>query len=103
MFLQCFSAFQSGYPNLLYSALEEGVNTTNSLAAYNGATIADVMNSWVSQAGHPVLMVEVNYETNSVTLTQVTKNCELKDRETAFWARVYFVFKRFWPLNSLLH
>ncbi|XP_028172441.1 membrane alanyl aminopeptidase-like [Ostrinia furnacalis] len=62
--------FQAGYPELMYSALEKGVNTTNSLALYPGHTIGDIMSSWISQAGHPVLDVQVNYEAGSVTLTQ---------------------------------
>lgn len=56
---------------MMYSALEKGVNATNALAPYPGVTIGDVMSSWIAQAGHPVLDVQVNYEDGSVTLTQV--------------------------------
>ncbi|KAL0882642.1 hypothetical protein ABMA27_001077 [Loxostege sticticalis] len=62
--------FQAGYPEMMYSALEKGVNATNALAPYPGVTIGDVMSSWIAQAGHPVLDVQVNYEDGSVTLTQ---------------------------------
>jgi aminopeptidase N len=66
------SKFQPGYPEKLYSGLEEGVAKTNSMAAYQGMTITDVMSNWTTQAGHPILHVEVDYENNKVTLTQVS-------------------------------
>ncbi|XP_049870026.1 membrane alanyl aminopeptidase-like [Pectinophora gossypiella] len=62
--------FMSGYPELLYAALEEGVTSDNSLDAYPGVTFTVVMSSWITQAGHPVLTVSVDYETETVILTQ---------------------------------
>nr|QEV86803.1 aminopeptidase N8 [Chilo suppressalis] len=62
--------FQSGYPDLLYAGLQSGVASTSALASYPGATVASVMESWITQAGHPVLEVTVDYEKEVVTLNQ---------------------------------
>lgn len=55
----------------MYSSLHEGVDTFNALSAYPETDITSVMSSWISQAGHPILSVEVNYDDNKITLTQV--------------------------------
>ncbi|CAG9795008.1 unnamed protein product [Diatraea saccharalis] len=62
--------FQSGYPDLLYAGLQTGVNVYNGLSAYPGATVANIMGSWITQAGHPVLDVNVDYGNNVVSLSQ---------------------------------
>ncbi|XP_026484281.2 membrane alanyl aminopeptidase-like [Vanessa tameamea] len=62
--------FQSGYPEKLYSSLTEGVNNFNSMSNYSGFDITSVMSSWITQAGHPILNVEVNHDDSSITLTQ---------------------------------
>ncbi|KAL4705512.1 hypothetical protein ACJJTC_011454 [Scirpophaga incertulas] len=64
------NAFQPGYPDLMYSALEQGVNKSNSFTLYDGETVTSVMSSWISQAGHPVLDVEVDYNNDTVILSQ---------------------------------
>ncbi|XP_068631136.1 membrane alanyl aminopeptidase-like [Battus philenor] len=62
--------FDVGYPEKLYASLFEGAATYNSLFAYKETNISSIMNSWISQAGHPVLQVDINYEENKITLTQ---------------------------------
>ncbi|XP_075971973.1 putative aminopeptidase-2 [Anticarsia gemmatalis] len=64
------NSFGSGYPSKLYAGLDRGVVQYNSLSAYPNATITDVMASWITQAGHPVVDVNVNYQTGVVNLTQ---------------------------------
>ncbi|CAH0605713.1 unnamed protein product [Chrysodeixis includens] len=64
------NSFSSGYPEKLYQGLSEGVSAFNSLSTYSNTNIADIMSSWVTQAGHPLLTVNINYETETVTLTQ---------------------------------
>ncbi|XP_049870025.1 membrane alanyl aminopeptidase-like [Pectinophora gossypiella] len=64
------NSLMSGYPELLYAALEEGITSDNSLAGYSGVIFTEVMSSWITQAGHPVVTVHVDYETEMVTLTQ---------------------------------
>lgn len=67
------SKFSSGYPVDMYTALEWSVNNTDALDAYPGFTITDIMSSWIEQAGHPLLHVNVDYDNGIVTLTQVQK------------------------------
>lgn len=55
----------------MYEALDLGVRNFSSLEAYPETTITEVMSSWISQAGHPTLHVEINYEDDTVVLTQV--------------------------------
>ncbi|VVD01643.1 unnamed protein product [Leptidea sinapis] len=62
--------FEASYPDKLYAALEEEVSKTNSLEAYPGYNLTSVMSSWITQAGYPILYVEVNHENSSVVLTQ---------------------------------
>ncbi|KOB70213.1 Aminopeptidase N-5, partial [Operophtera brumata] len=62
--------FTSGYPDKLFKALDIGVQNTSSLAMYPNTDITEVMSSWISQAGHPILHVDINYETDNVLLTQ---------------------------------
>nr|AWT23001.1 aminopeptidase N8 [Hyphantria cunea] len=78
------NALGSGYPNLLYAALDYAVTTQNSLNSYPNATVADVMGSWISQAGHPIVHVNINYNTDTVTLTQKRfyKNASYLSNET---------------------
>ncbi|CAD0197373.1 unnamed protein product [Chrysodeixis includens] len=64
------NSFGSGYPEKLYQGLSEGVSAFNSLSTYSNTNIADIMSSWITQAGHPLLTVNINYETETVTLTQ---------------------------------
>ncbi|XP_053604250.1 membrane alanyl aminopeptidase-like [Plodia interpunctella] len=64
------SKFSSGYPDRLYEGLNAGVTTTNALSIYPGATIKDIMISWINQAGHPIVTVNVDYENQIATLTQ---------------------------------
>lgn len=68
------SKFNVGMPSKLYQALEAGVNTsTNSVFSelYPGYTVTAIMDSWISQSGYPILTVNVDYETEKVTLNQV--------------------------------
>ncbi|KAM3967291.1 membrane alanyl aminopeptidase [Aphomia sociella] len=60
----------SGYPDRLYEGLDSGIQRYNSLATYPGVTIKDIMSSWINQAGHPILNVNVNYENGTVSLSQ---------------------------------
>ncbi|XP_052753559.1 membrane alanyl aminopeptidase-like isoform X2 [Galleria mellonella] len=64
------SRLSSGYPEQLYAGLNTGVQTYDSLAAYPGFNISGVMGSWISQPGHPVLEVNVDYANKTATLTQ---------------------------------
>ncbi|XP_045765661.1 membrane alanyl aminopeptidase-like [Maniola jurtina] len=64
------NSFQPGYPEQLYTALSQGVNVYNSLASYPGSDITDVMSSWISRAGYPLVHVEVNHDDSSIVLTQ---------------------------------
>lgn len=66
-----FSKFTSGYPDKMYKALDVGVRNTSSLAMYPNTDITEVMSSWISQPGHPILHVDINYATDEVVLTQV--------------------------------
>ncbi|XP_045519265.1 membrane alanyl aminopeptidase-like [Pieris brassicae] len=61
---------QPSYPENLYAGLEEGVATFNSLSRYPGFDLTSVMSSWISQAGHPVLHVEVDHANSLVKLKQ---------------------------------
>ncbi|KAF9798704.1 hypothetical protein SFRURICE_007034 [Spodoptera frugiperda] len=64
------NSFNPGYPDKLYEGLHQGVQRYNALSSFPGHNISDVMNSWISQAGHPVVKVTIDYSTNVVTLTQ---------------------------------
>ncbi|XP_013184610.2 membrane alanyl aminopeptidase [Amyelois transitella] len=64
------SRFGSGYPDQLYEGLNAGVLSTNAMSSYPGLTIKDVMSSWITQAGHPILTVNVDYESATASLTQ---------------------------------
>lgn len=55
----------------MYEALDIGARNYSALAAYADTDVAEVMNSWISQPGHPTLNVEINYEENTIVLTQV--------------------------------
>lgn len=59
---------------MLYNALEEGVNVNNALGDLNGAKIGDIMDSWISQPGHPIIEVEIDYTNNTVSLSQVIES-----------------------------
>ncbi|CAH2070908.1 unnamed protein product, partial [Iphiclides podalirius] len=62
--------FSVGYPEKMYTSLHEGVLTFNALSAYPETDITTVMSSWITQAGHPILSVHINYDENKITLTQ---------------------------------
>ncbi|KAJ2952367.1 hypothetical protein O0L34_g4651 [Tuta absoluta] len=63
--------FNVGYPDLMFNALNEGAKSARSLEQYEVNTnVDDVMEPWISQAGHPLLDVNVNYETETVYLSQ---------------------------------
>ncbi|XP_041970214.1 membrane alanyl aminopeptidase-like [Aricia agestis] len=62
--------FESGTPDKLYTALNFGVAQYNSMSQYPDSDVTTVMSSWVSQAGHPILKVDVDYTTSTITLTQ---------------------------------
>ncbi|XP_030032733.2 membrane alanyl aminopeptidase-like [Manduca sexta] len=63
--------FGSGYPRLMYSALEEGVAHANqAMSAYPNLNVTDIMASWISQPGHPLLTVNINYNTRVASLHQ---------------------------------
>ncbi|XP_039749724.1 membrane alanyl aminopeptidase-like isoform X2 [Pararge aegeria] len=64
------NSFQPGYPEKLYTALSQGVNVYNSLSSYPGNDITDLMSSWISRAGYPLVHVEVNHADSTVILTQ---------------------------------
>ncbi|XP_023950042.2 membrane alanyl aminopeptidase-like [Bicyclus anynana] len=64
------NSFQPGYPERLYTALSQGVNVYNSLASYPGHDITDIMSSWISRSGYPLVHVEVNHADSSIVLTQ---------------------------------
>ncbi|XP_026737407.1 membrane alanyl aminopeptidase-like [Trichoplusia ni] len=64
------NSFDAGYPEKLYQGLSGGVSTFNALSSYSNTNISDIMNSWITQAGHPLLTVNINYDTETVTLTQ---------------------------------
>lgn len=70
--LVLYSSFDAGYPEKLYQGLSGGVSTFNALSSYSNTNISDIMNSWITQAGHPLLTVNINYDTETVTLTQVS-------------------------------
>ncbi|KAI5638672.1 peptidase family m1 domain-containing protein [Phthorimaea operculella] len=63
--------FNVGYPDLMFTALNEGAQSAKSLEQYEAYTnVDDVMEPWITQAGHPLLDVNVNYETETVYLSQ---------------------------------
>ncbi|XP_059049752.1 membrane alanyl aminopeptidase-like [Achroia grisella] len=64
------SQLSSGRPDQLYSGLDAGVQRYNALSAYPGFNIKDIMSSWITQPGHPVLNVEVDYVNKTISLTQ---------------------------------
>ncbi|GBP46436.1 Membrane alanyl aminopeptidase [Eumeta japonica] len=62
--------FGVGTPDSMYDSLQIGANAASSLNDYNGYTVGDVMSSWIAQPGHPVLNVDIDYDTEQITLTQ---------------------------------
>lgn len=55
----------------MYEALDIGAKSYSALAAYHDTTVSQVMSSWITQPGYPILDVTVNYEDDTVTLKQV--------------------------------
>lgn len=55
----------------MYSALSKGVANYGSMSNYAGSDLTGVMSSWISQPGHPILNVAVNYENSTIVLNQV--------------------------------
>ncbi|CAK1546280.1 unnamed protein product [Leptosia nina] len=62
--------FKPSTPEMLYAGLEEGVATFGALSNYPGYNITDVMGSWISRPGYPILHVDVDYANSKVTLKQ---------------------------------
>lgn len=63
-----FRAYQAAEPNDLWEGLQAGINEINSNIIPE--PLADIMETWSSQAGYPVVTVERNGE--DITLTQVS-------------------------------
>lgn len=61
-----------GYPYKLYTSLHQAVINTSALADYPGSNIAGIMAPWITQAGHPILTVNIDYDNKTVILTQVS-------------------------------
>ncbi|KAH9643218.1 hypothetical protein HF086_012880 [Spodoptera exigua] len=70
-FYLTMNSFNSGYPEKLYEGLHQGVQRYSALSSFPGHNISEVMSSWISQAGHPVVKVTIDYSTSVVTLTQI--------------------------------
>ncbi|XP_073943314.1 membrane alanyl aminopeptidase-like isoform X2 [Choristoneura fumiferana] len=62
--------FKVGYPDKLYTSFHQAAINTSALADYPGTNIAGIMGPWITQPGHPILTVNIDYENESVLLTQ---------------------------------
>ncbi|KAI8424608.1 hypothetical protein MSG28_003042 [Choristoneura fumiferana] len=62
--------FEVGYPENLYMSLQQAVVNTSALADYPGTNIVKIMGTWIAQAGHPILTVDIDYENEEATLNQ---------------------------------
>ncbi|CAH2105884.1 unnamed protein product [Euphydryas editha] len=62
--------FGSGNPDKLYSALIRGVDKFMSLSNYPNINLTSIMDSWITQSGHPILQVDVNEVDSTIILTQ---------------------------------
>lgn len=59
-------------PSHLWSSVQEALDDLNVTGVLpSGATIEDVMETWNTQSGYPLVSVERNYEDGSITFSQV--------------------------------
>lgn len=77
----------------MYAALQQAANSAGSLANYPGATVSGVMGSWVSQAGHPVVVVSVDSDTGNITLRQVIMTCPVLNAISKLKNKIIFVIQ----------
>lgn len=59
-------------PSHLWSSLQRALDeSTATINLPQSATVESIMETWASQSGYPVVYVERNYETGSLTISQV--------------------------------
>ncbi|KAK4880866.1 hypothetical protein RN001_004185 [Aquatica leii] len=67
--------FNSTDPKNLYNAFEKAVEEANASALLGDKTITEFLELWTTIAGHPIITVTRNYETGTVTFSQVSSSC----------------------------
>lgn len=59
-------------PSQLWSSVQAALDDLNVTGVLpSGATVEDVMETWNTQSGYPLISVERNYEDGSITFSQV--------------------------------
>lgn len=66
-----FSAFSTAKPHDLYRALQEALHFENKEHLLRNLTVLDIMETWDSQSGYPIVSVKRNYQTGGITFSQV--------------------------------
>jgi aminopeptidase N len=68
--LKSFSAYKAADQSDLFTVLDETAATVPSLLP-RGVTVANIMNTWTTQPGYPLLSVSRTALSSTVTFTQV--------------------------------
>lgn len=82
------SAYKTGTPESFAQALQMAADEDNSLP--QGVKIRDIIDSWSTKPGLPVVTITRDYENNTATVTQVP----------LFEMLLLFLLK-FWPVASV--
>ncbi|GBP46443.1 Membrane alanyl aminopeptidase [Eumeta japonica] len=62
--------FNVAEPIHLFEALQTIADTSGAISQYEDFSVVDYYRTWTEQAGHPVLLVEVNRQTGDMTIQQ---------------------------------
>lgn len=66
-----FSKFKAVTPSDLYQAYQDAIDENNANEVVGNYNVSTILSSWDSNAGFPIITVTRNYETGTVTISQV--------------------------------
>lgn len=67
-----FSQYQAAVPSDLYSALQESLDSYNKTESLDGLSVSDILQTWDSVKGYPVVNIVRDYLTGDLTISQVS-------------------------------
>lgn len=68
-----FSEYQAAVPSDLYSALQESLELYKKTDLLGGLSVSDILQTWDSAKGYPVVNIVRDYITGDLAISQVSK------------------------------
>ncbi|KAF2892510.1 hypothetical protein ILUMI_13662 [Ignelater luminosus] len=103
-------AFSTAKPHDLYGALQKALKIEKKEHLLANLTVSDILVTWDSQSGYPVVNVKRNYQTGSITLSQRCFRFNEKIEDNSVWYIPINIFTAqnsssdttadFWLINS---